>query len=284
MARRQSPFQRLEESLLKTVSGVLEAAAHLKQVDPLGWDQKLVHAVEPIAEWLYTDYWRVQVVGSRHIPAEGRAMIVANHSGTLPFDGVMLHLAVRRRENHQRVLRFLVDDFVYRHDLMGELMQRLGGVRASPENAKALLRRDELVAVFPEGVKGLGKLYGERYQLQRFGRGGFVCVAAATETPIIPCAIVGAEEIYPILWKSEEFAQILQLPYLPVTPTFPHLGLLGLIPLPSQWVIVFGEPFHIPKSVTKSPQKIDAWSRRIQDLIQKMLLTTLSARRSVWRF
>lgn len=284
MARQKSALHRLEDSLLRTLSGILDAAANLKQIDDLSWDRKLVRAVEPMAEWLFTDYWRVQTLGAKNIPAKGRALIVANHSGTLPFDGAMLHLAVRRTHSKKRFVRFLVDDFVYRLDIMGEVMQRLGGVRASPENAKQLLTREELIAVFPEGVRGLGKLYSEAYQLSRFGRGGFVRVAAATETPIIPCAIVGAEEIYPIIWKSEEAAQFLQLPYVPVTPTFPLLGPLGLIPLPSQWVIAFGPPIHVPKSVAKSPQKIDAWSHRIRDVIQAMLVEMLKQRKSVWRF
>lgn len=285
MARRKSALHRLEDSILRSLSGILDAAAHFnKSNQPHRWDRRLVRAVEPIAEWLFTDYWRVQTLGAKNIPLKGRTLIVANHSGTLPFDGAMLHLAVRRNHSKKRFVRFLVDDFVYRVDLMGEVMQRLGGVRASPDNAKQLLKREELIAVFPEGVRGLGKLYGESYQLARFGRGGFVRVAAETETPIIPCAIVGAEEIYPILWKSEELAAALQVPYLPVTPTFPLLGPLGLIPLPSQWVIAFGPAIHVPKSVAKNPQKIDAWSHTIRDIIQEMLLEMLKLRRSVWEF
>ncbi len=284
MARRKSALHRFEDSVLRSLSGILDAVAHFKKTDNLSLDRRLIRAVEPIADWLFTDYWRVQTLGAKNIPARGRALIVANHSGALPFDGAMLHLAVRRRHSEKRFVRFLVDDFVFRQAFLAEVMQRLGGVRASPEGAHQLLAREELVAVFPEGVKGLGKLFRDRYQLARFGRGGFVRVAAETGTPVIPCAIVGAEEIYPILWKSEELAAVLNVPYVPVTPTFPLLGPLGLIPLPSQWVIAFGPAICVPRTVAKNPQKIDAWSHRIRAVIQRMLATLLKARQSVWEF
>jgi 1-acyl-sn-glycerol-3-phosphate acyltransferase len=133
-------------------------------------------------------------------------------------------------------------------------------------------------------VKGLGKLYEERYQLARFGRGGFARVAAENEAPIIPCAIVGAEEIYPILWKSDLLAKSFNVPYLPITPTFPWLGAFGLIPLPSQWVIAFGKPIHVPKKVLNDPLKVHEWSLTVRDTIQRMLTTLLKERRSIWKF
>lgn len=275
---------RFQAAVLQTAVGLAALSAGSQQTDDYGRDLQFVDAVRPIADWLYTDYWRVQTTGVQHIPDTGRALIVANHSGTLPFDGAMLNLAVRRNHKHQRFTRFLVEDFVFHSPFLGVTMNRLGGVRACPENASRLLSQDEIIAVFPEGVKGLGKLYDERYQLTRFGRGGFVRVAAENNTPIIPCAIVGAEEIYPILWKSDMLAKSFNVPYLPVTPTFPLLGPLGLIPLPSQWVIAFGKPIHIPKSVLNDPLKIHEWSLSVRDVIQRMLKILLKSRRSVWEF
>lgn len=277
-------LERFEEAVLKTVAGLSALSSESQQVDDYGRDMKFVEAMQPIAEWLYTDYWRVQTMGVDHIPEKGRALIVANHSGTLPFDGAMLNLAVRRNHRQHRFTRFLVEDFVFHSPYLGVVMNRLGGVRACPENANRLLSQDEIIAVFPEGVKGLGKLYEERYQLARFGRGGFVRVAAGNDTPIIPCAIVGAEEIYPILWKSDLLAKSFNVPYLPVTPLFPWLGALGLIPLPSQWVIAFGKPIHVPKSVLDDPLRIHEWSLIIRDTIQRMLSMMLKSRHSVWKF
>lgn len=277
-------IERFEEAVLQTVAGLSTLSADSQQVDDFGCDPQFVEAVRPIFEWLYTDYWRVQTIGLHHIPQKERGLIVANHSGTLPFDGAMLNLAIRRNHPHRRFPRFLVEDFVFHSPFMGVVMNRLGGVRACRENANRLLEREDLVAVFPEGVKGLGKLYEERYQLARFGRGGFIRVAAETGAPIIPCAIIGAEEIYPILWKSDLLAKSFNVPYLPITPTFPLLGPAGLIPLPSQWVIAFGKPIHIPKAVLKDPLKVHEWSLTVRDVIQRMLETLLAARRSVWEF
>lgn len=282
--KKHKVLERFQEAVLKTAMGLSMLSAEAQQTDDYGRDMNFVEAVQPIAEWLYTDYWRVQTVGVNHIPDTGRALIVANHSGTLPFDGAMLNLAVHRNHKNQRFTRFLVEDFVFHSPFMGVTMNRLGGVRACPENANRLLSQDEIIAVFPEGVKGLGKLYEERYQLSRFGRGGFVRVAAENDTPIIPCAIVGAEEIYPILWKSDLLAKSFNVPYLPITPTFPLLGPIGLIPLPSQWVIAFGKPIHVPKAVLNDPLKVHEWSMSVRDAIQRMLKILLKSRRSVWEF
>jgi 1-acyl-sn-glycerol-3-phosphate acyltransferase len=279
-----SVLERLEAAVLQTMTGISSLSAADQQTDEFGCDLPFVQALEPVFNWLYTDYWRVQTVGVGHIPSAGRALIVANHSGTLPFDGSMVNIAVRKTHGQGRFVRFLVEDFVFHSPFMGVVMNRLGGVRACPENANRLLAREDVVAVFPEGVKGLGKLYEERYQLARFGRGGFVRVAAEMQVPVIPCAIVGAEEIYPILWKSDVLAKSFNVPYLPITPTFPWLGALGLIPLPSQWVIAFGPPIHVPSAIVSDPLKIHKWSLDIRAVIQQMVKEMLKVRRSVWEF
>ncbi len=141
-----------------------------------------------------------------------------------------------------RHLRLLGADLVYAVPGLATLARRSGHVRADPAQADRLLAAGELVGVFPEGFKGTGKPFSERYRLQRFGRGGFAHTAMRARVPIIPCAIVGAEEIYPMIGNSEPLARLLRLPYFPLTPLFPWLGPLGAIPLPSDWIIEFCDP------------------------------------------
>ena len=172
--------------------------------------------------------------GVRHVPSHGRALLVSNHAGSLfPFDASMILGAIMKEHPLPRWARFLVLDWAFVLPFISTFMRRVGGVPASPHNAARLLEQDELVMAFPEGAKGTGKPFSERYRLQRFGRGGFVEVALRTGAPIVPVAVVGAEEIYPKLADAKPLARALGAPFVPITPTFPWLGPLGLIPLPS---------------------------------------------------
>ena len=218
-------------------------------VDEFGRDPNVRAKFEPLLEFFYHNYFRVDARGLGHIPERGRALIVGNHSGALPYDAAMIMHAIKHESATGRDMRPLVEDFVFYMPYLGVLMNRIGGVRACPENAERLLNRDQLVAVFPEGVKGLGKLFRERYRLQRFGRGGFVKIALKTNSPIIPTAVVGAEEIHPMMTKVTWLAKSVGIPYIPVTPTFPLLGPLGLLPIPSKWYIAFGEPLLLQPRV-----------------------------------
>jgi 1-acyl-sn-glycerol-3-phosphate acyltransferase len=191
---------------------------------------------------LYRRWFRVEVSGIEHVPDSGAALIVANHSGTIALDAAMLAVAVHDEHPRERFLRLLGADLVFRMPVLSELARKSGGTLACNPDAERLLRSGELVGVFPEGFKGTGKAFADRYKLQRFGRGGFVSAALRTGTPIIPVSIVGAEEIYPKLGNIRPLARLLGAPYFPITPTFPWLGPLGLIPLPSKWLIEFGEP------------------------------------------
>ena len=213
------------------------------QVDQFGFDPELNAAVlMPAALSLYRNWFRVQMRGVANVPGTGRALIVANHSGVLPLDAVMLQAGLYADHPEHRNLRLLGADLVYTLPLLASLARRSGHTRADPEQAHQLLMADELVGVFPEGFKGIGKPFSERYRLQRFGRGGFARTAVQAAAPIIPCAIVGAEEIYPMIGNAERLARALRLPYFPVTPLFPWLGPLGAVPLPSNWIIEFSEP------------------------------------------
>ena len=212
-------------------------------VDEFGFDPEFNSQVLiPIARFFYQRWFRVQIRGLENVPATGPALVVANHSGTLPMDAVMLQAGLHDEHPAHRNLRLLGADLVYEIPLLATMARKGGHIRASPANADALLRAGELVGVFPEGFKGIGKPFAERYQLQRFGRGGFAATAIRDHVPLIPCAIVGAEEIYPMIGNAKPIADLLRLPYFPITPTFPWLGPLGVVPLPSNWIIEFSKP------------------------------------------
>ena len=216
-------------------------------VDDFGRDPIATARWEWVLDFLYAKWFRCEVRGLEHVPAEGRAILIANHAGSLPYDSAMVMHAIRRDHPARRDVRPLVEDAVFHLPWLGPLMNRIGGVRACPENAERLLEHDELIAVFPEGVKGMSKLWRDRYRLQRFGRGGFVKLALRTGAPIIPCAVVGAEEALPLLGRITWFAKSVGLPYVPVTPTFPWLGPAGLLPLPAKWKIAFAPPIDLAR-------------------------------------
>lgn len=222
---------------------VRRRAAGDYDLDESGFDPDF-HAsvVMPVTRAIYRDWFRVRMRGIEHVPAAGPALVVANHSGVLPLDAVMLQSGLYDEHPGHRNLRLLGADLVYAIPGLAELARKSGHARACPAEAGRLLRAGELVGVFPEGFKGIGKPFTERYQLQRFGRGGFAATAIEAGVPIIPCAIVGAEEIYPMIGNAGSLARILRLPYFPLTPLFPWLGPLGAIPLPSNWIIEFSPP------------------------------------------
>lgn len=225
------------------------------EVDDFGFDEELTDQVlMSLLRPVYEKYFRVEVKGVENIPAEGGALIVANHSGTLPLDGLMMQVAVHDHHPAGRHLRLLAADLVFVLPVVNELARKLGHTLACAEDAERLLAQGELVGVMPEGFKGIGKPFSERYKLQRFGRGGFVSTALRQGAPIIPCSIVGAEEIYPMIGNAKTVARLLGFPYFPLTPTFPWLGPLGGIPLPTKWTIQFGEPIPTDGYPRKPPR------------------------------
>jgi len=255
-------------------------------VDDFGFDPELNDAVlMALARPFYSSYFRVETRGLENIPDHGAALLVANHSGTIPVDSLMTQLALLDHHPGQRHLRMLGADLVFRTPFVGELARKGGTTLACNADAERLLGRGELVGVWPEGFKGIGKPFRERYKLQRFGRGGFVSAALRTGAPIIPCSIVGAEEIYPIIGNLKSLSRLLGVPYLPVTPTFPLLGLLGLIPIPSKWIIEFGEPIsteHYSESAAEDPMLVFNLTDQVRETIQHTLYKLLMQRRSVF--
>lgn len=255
-------------------------------VDDFGLDPGFLGVVLPLAQFMFQNYWRVEVTGVEHVPTAGRGLLVSNHSGVLPFDGAMIGLAVYNSSAGRRLPRALVASWFPGLPFVSMLLQKTGQVQAHPLNAQHLLERDELVAVFPEGIKGVGKPFRDRYQLQRFGRGGFIKTALQSRAPIIPVAVVGAEEIYPMIGSAPPLARLLGMPYFPLTPTWPWLGPLGLAPLPTKWTIAFGEPIAMESYAAHdaaNPALVVQLSDQVRMTIQRMLLEHLARRRSIFR-
>jgi 1-acyl-sn-glycerol-3-phosphate acyltransferase len=255
------------------------------QNDEFGYDPAYELKLLPMFKLLYEKYFRAEVHGIERVPAEGRCLLVANHAGTLPLDGLMLRLAVRREQAQKRSVRWLAEDVIFHFPFLGSFVNRLGAVRACQENAERLLEQEALVAVFPEGLKGISKLFKDRYRLQRFGRGGFVKLCLRTRTPIVPVAILGGEETNPMLARVENLSKVLGIPYLPVTPTFPLLGPAGLLPAPTKWKLFFGEPFDLDgydPSAAEDEVTVGQITERVRSAIQAMLDRAVSERRSVW--
>jgi len=256
------------------------------EVDDFGFDQQFNDAVlMPSMRPLYEKWFRVEVHGIENVPADGPALLVANHSGTVALDAVMTQLALHDHHPAHRNLRMLGADLVFTMPFVGEIARRSGHTVACNPDAERLLSVGEVVGVWPEGFKGIGKPYRDRYKLQRFGRGGFVSAALRTRSPIIPCAIVGAEEIYPILGDARFLARVLGLPYFPLTPTFPWLGPVGMVPLPSKWHIEFGEPIptdQYPDGAADDPMLVFNLTDQVRETIQHTLYKLLMQRRSVF--
>lgn len=216
----------------------------LDEVDEFGFDPRFTERMLPAFRWLYERYWRVEAEGVEHVPANGPALLVANHAGVVPWDGAMIRTAIWLEHRRPRHARMLVVNFAFRWPVLSEFLLKTGNVLAHPENARLLLERGELVGVFPEGTKGAAKRYTQRYRVGRFGRAGFAQVALRTGAPIIPVAVVGSEEVHPVVYDTPALGRIFGAPTLPFTATFPWLGAAGLVPLPSKWFIAFGEPIE----------------------------------------
>jgi 1-acyl-sn-glycerol-3-phosphate acyltransferase len=257
-------------------------------VDDFGFDRDLTESVLlPALRPLYQRWFRTEVTGASNIPDAGGALLVGNHAGGLwALDAVMVAVAVHDESAQSRFLRLLGADLVFNTPVVGTLARKSGSTLACNPDAERLLEAGQLVGVFPEGFKGIGKPFTERYKLQRFGRGGFVTAALKSGVPIIPVSIVGSEEIHPLLGNAKLLARLFNLPYFPLTPTFPWLGPLGLVPLPSKWHIEFGEPIETSShgaDAAEDPMLVFELTDRVRETIQSTLYRLLSRRTSTWR-
>lgn len=266
---------------LETRSGTVEPAVDDAPADdPFGLDAEFRERMLPPVRFLFERYWRVEVSGTHHLPADGPVLLVSNHSGAIPFDGMMIVTAVELF--CQRTLRFLYDRFVEQLAPVASFYNKCGGAVATRENAVRLLQLGEPLLIFPEGVAGVAKSFGDRYRLRPFSP-GFARLALALDVPIVPVAVVGAEEIYPLVGRAEGVGKLLGMPYLPLTPFFPLLGVLGTLPLPTKWFMHFGKPIRL------TPVEGEArWQRgrheamRIRRTIQTMVARLKRRRQSVF--
>ncbi len=256
--------------------------------DPFGYDPAFAARLRPLIEFFYRRYWRVRTEGLEHIPSTGPALLIGNHSGGIPLDAVMIAAAVDLEHPRHRLVRFLYDRFVAAMPMMGELYNRMGSAVASFDNARRLLEMGELVGIFPEGVEGVAKGIWHRYELQPF-HSGFVRLSVLLRAPIIPTAVVGAEETYPVIAKWERLGplkQLLNVPYVPVTPLFPLFGAVGMIPLPTKWHIRFGPPirFYAETGRKAKPTRTTAHklAERVRRQVQSMLHELLAQRESMF--
>ena len=255
------------------------------EVDDFGFDPQWTESFLSVFKILYRDYWRVETTGIEHVPAAGRGLLVANHAGVLPWDGTMIKTAMFVEHPHPRHVRALVASLFMGMPYLSAFLRRTGQTVGHPDDTRRLLENDELVLVFPEGVKGTGKPFKDRYRLRRFGRGGFVATAIRAGAPIIPVSVVGSEEIYPMLADLAPVARVLGMPYAPVTPFFPWLGALGLIPLPSKWRIEFHPPVHVetyPPEAAEDRNLVMALADEVRETIQEGVYANLKRRRSIF--
>lgn len=269
------PPQKVEQ-VFKTLS-----ARYAQNPDPWGLDLK---KCQQYLEWtwpFYTHYFRVRVHGKYNV-ANRPFMVVSNHTGQLPFDGLLLTMAFLMEVDPPRILRAMVERFLAGFPFLGEMAAHSGFILGDRQNCLYLLNRKESILVFPEGVKGIAKNTSEFYNLQPFTK-GFFRLALQSQTDILPVAVVGAEEAYPFVYQAKAAARWLGLPALPITPLFPFLGLLGLLPLPTPIDIYIGEPFKIPPNVpAEAPDKvIGQYIEQIENQIKEMIHKGLSQRRQL---
>ncbi len=272
---------------------VAEALAFIRRrltgdftVDDFGFDPDFAeHVIYPLTRPLFYKWFRVEVRGIENIPSTGGALVVGNHSGTVALDSLMAQVAIHDFHPAKRNLRELGAELVFSTPIVGAVARKGGATLATNPDAERLLNAGEVVGVWPEGFKGVGKPFSERYKLQRFGRGGFVSAALRSSVPIIPCSIVGAEEIYPMIANAKGVARIAGLPYFPITPFFPLLGPLGMVPLPSKWIIEFGSPVDtasLGPGAADDPMLVFDLTDRVRETIQQTLYSLLMQRRSVF--
>ncbi|GMU61417.1 MAG: hypothetical protein AMXMBFR34_31800 [Myxococcaceae bacterium] len=254
---------------LRTVTGLPTRST---EVDAWGKDAELTRQLRPLGELLYEKYWRVHVEGVGHVP-RGPCLLVANHAGALPLDGPVLHLTLKRERPELADARWLLEDQVFHAPFVGLLANRLGAVRASPDNALKLLDEGRPLIVFPEGFHGLSKPFSDRYQLRRFGRGGYLKIALRAGVPVVPVAIVGGEESMPLFGKLP--GGFFGVEYLPLT----------LPPLPARWFIRFAPPIDFT-GAPQIPEDDLAWIERtnlaVRDQIEAMLGELLAGRSGVF--
>ncbi|MBW2295000.1 MAG: 1-acyl-sn-glycerol-3-phosphate acyltransferase [Deltaproteobacteria bacterium] len=269
--------------------GTLGMVEREPAVDDFGMQADFVERLEPLLDFLYERYWRVDFVGQESLPSKGPVLYVANRSGVLSWDGMMLSHAIDRSTPQLGRPRFLVEDALLQLPFAQAQLARVGGVRACRENVEQLISRGHSVIAFPEGARAASRSFRERYQVGHFGSGDEIAAAIEARVRVVPVGIVGAEEAYPRLGDlatlSKLISRELRLPALPITPIFPLLGPLGLLPLPSKWVIAVGKPISPPdleRLVAAEGLASSQPSEVLREEVQRLVEQALDARSSIW--
>jgi 1-acyl-sn-glycerol-3-phosphate acyltransferase len=244
--------------------------------DRWGLHPETLRKFAPVLYFLYKKVFRVETAGLDQVPS-GPVLFIGNHGGQIPIDAMMAGLALFIEGEPPRVARAMVERWVPTVPFVSSLFTRIGAMVGDPMNCRELLQHGQSVLVFPEGVRGSGKLFKDRYQLQRFGT-GFMRLALETGTPIVPVAVIGTEETYPSLFNFELLAKAIGAPYFPVTPFFPLLGPLGLLPLPSKITVRFGKPLSFTGDPSESEEEIRAKVQTVKDALQDEIRTGLELR------
>ncbi|MBM4320171.1 MAG: acyltransferase family protein [Deltaproteobacteria bacterium] len=246
-------------------------------VDPFGFDPQWLRYAAPFAWFLHRIYFRTEATGLQLLPPSGRVLFVANHSGQIPLDGMMIATTMLLDAQPPRIVRSMLERWVPTLPFVSIFMARCGQVVGSPENCQRLLEQEEAILVFPEGIRGISKTWRQRYQLQPFGQ-GFMRLALQTKTPIVPVAVIGAEEQAPTLLNARPIARLLGLPSFPITPTFPLLFPIGMLPLPVKYRLHFGKPLSFEGDQLDDDEVIGQKVDEVREALRRLIRQGLKER------
>lgn len=269
----------LPEEQIERIQNYLDARYPEGGYDEFGMDPDALMSALPFALFMYKHYFRVILNGIENIPAEGPALIIGNHSGQIPMDGMMVTTACMTQSEHPRMPRAMIEKWFPTLPFVGSFFNKMGQMVGVTENAERLLRNGELMMIFPEGALGSGKTWDIRYKLQRFTH-GFMELSIKHKAPIIPISVIGGEEQAPSFVNVKPLADAIGMPYFPITPTFPWTGLFGFIPYPSRYRITIGEPmdFSMYQDDLDNPERVHEHVETVRSHIQEMVNRGLEER------